>query len=90
MSNVRSKPVQPPGALVRGYRERAGLSLDDLADALKEAGSDRPSVAKLSRIENGLQPIPTDILVNLAKVMHVSVRALRPDLAAIFVKSRAA
>jgi transcriptional regulator with XRE-family HTH domain len=86
MSNVRRKARFPEGARVRAFREDAGLTLDDLADQLKRAGSKRrPSTAKLSRIENGLQPIPTDILAPLAKITRIPVGILRPDLAAMFV-----
>lgn len=91
MRNVRSKPAPSPGDLVRAYRKRAGISLDELADALKKCGLDRPpSTAKLSRIENGLQPVTTDILPGLAKITRIPARHLRPDLAKLFLASEAA
>lgn len=85
MKNVRPKPANAPGARVRAFREGAGFSLDDLADKVKRAGSKRrPSIAKLSRIENGLQPVTLDILDSLAKVTSIPAGELRPDLAAMF------
>jgi transcriptional regulator with XRE-family HTH domain len=92
MSNVRTKQRQPhPGARVRAFRESQALSLDALADQVKGAGAKRrPSIAKLSRIETGLQPIPTDILESLAKVTNIPAVELRPDLAAMFGKAGAA
>ncbi|TMJ05802.1 MAG: helix-turn-helix domain-containing protein [Alphaproteobacteria bacterium] len=92
MSNVRrAKARFPEGARVRAFRTGAGLTLDDLADQLKRAGSKRrPSTAKLSRIENGLQPVPTDILAPLAKITSIPAGILRPDLAAMFAQQSAA
>lgn len=88
MSNARPKSRPNPGARVRAFREGAGISLDDLADRLKRAGLDRrPSIAKLSRIENGLQPVTIDDLAVLAKVTNIPPGELRPDLAAMFAKS---
>jgi transcriptional regulator with XRE-family HTH domain len=91
MSNVRAKSVTSPGTLVRAFRKRADISLDDLAERIKKAGLDRPpSAAKLSRIENGLQPVTLDILPILVKVTGIPARALRPDLAAMFLRTKAA
>lgn len=91
MSNVRRKPRFPQNARVRAYREGAGLSLDDLADRLKNAGSKRrPSIAKLSRIETGLQPVTPDILASLVKITGIPAGDLRPDLAAFFGQQGAA
>ena len=85
MSNVRTKSVTPPGALVRAFRKQADISLDDLAERIKAAGCRRPpSAAKLSRIETGLQPVTLDILPFLAKATRISARALRPDVWALF------
>lgn len=72
------------GAQVRAYRERAKLSLDDLAEKLHKTGCDRPSIAKLSRIETGVQPVPLDILEPLVTVTSIPARMLRPDLAKLF------
>jgi transcriptional regulator with XRE-family HTH domain len=90
MSNVRPKPQSSPGARVRAFRKNAGISLDDLADRIKRAGCDRPSIAKLSRIETGVQPVTIDILDGLAKATGIPARELRPDLAAKFARQGAA
>lgn len=60
------------------------MSLDGLADRISKLGCDRPSIAKLSRIETGLQPVAMDILDGLAKVTGIPARELRPDIAAKF------
>lgn len=90
MTDVPShSPARAPGALIRAYRSAAGeLSLDDLADRLHQTGCDRPSIAKLSRIENGLQPVPIDLLEPLRRVAQIPARFLRPDLAKLFVSPR--
>jgi transcriptional regulator with XRE-family HTH domain len=90
MSNVRSKPRPDPGARVRAFRKERGISLDGLAERLEQIGCDRPSTAKLSRIETGLQPVPIDILDGLTKVTGIPARELRPDLAAKFGRQGAA
>jgi transcriptional regulator with XRE-family HTH domain len=77
------------GARVRAYRERAGWGQEDLCDEIKRRGPrglKRPSAAKLSRIETGLQPVPIDILETLADVTEIPAAELRPDLAAMFGK----
>lgn len=75
---------EAPGSLIRKFRERADdMSLDGLADRLAKQGLDRPSKAKLSRIETG-QPIPVDMLPALAAVTGIPPKKLRPDLAALF------
>lgn len=81
MSDVHdSVSAQSAGALLRARRERAGYSLDDLADRIELTGVDRPSTAKLSRIETGIQPVPTNLLEPLVMVARIPARMLRPDL----------
>lgn len=60
------------------------MSLDQLADRIKKLSRKRPSTAKLSRIETGIQPVPLDILEPLAKITGIPTRDLRPDLAKKF------
>jgi hypothetical protein len=67
------------GARIRAFRGDT-LSLDDLADLIRDSGCERPSAAKLSRIETGIQPVPLDILPGLKKVTGLSRKELRPDL----------
>lgn len=78
------------GARVRAWRSRAGISsLDDFADRIGERVAKRPSIAKLSRIENGLQPVPLDILPALKEMTGIAASELRPDIAAFAVEMTA-
>lgn len=63
------------GPALRTRREHGGMSLQDLADACKEAGQTADS-SQLSRIERELtQPRPR-LLLALAKVFGVEVSDL--------------
>lgn len=76
------------GAIIRESRIDRGLdTLDALADRLTIYGCDKPSLAKLSRIESGIQPVPLDILPALSAVIGVPASRLRPDLAAMFLEN---
>lgn len=68
---------------IKAYRDREGLSLKSLADKIAEQGVDRPSEAKLSRIENG-QRCPIEMLPAVEKVTGVPAKEIRPDLAKVF------
>jgi len=68
---------------VRAFRERERISLKGLADLIAAEGIDRPSEAKLSRIENG-QKCPVQLLPVLEKVSGIPAKELRPDLAKMF------
>lgn len=73
---------------VRAYREANGISLEKLADLLVLHGvpeDDKPSMAKLSRIETG-QPCPVDLLEPLERITGVPAKEIRPDLARLFLK----
>lgn len=72
------------GAAIRAFRASAGLSLEGLADKIAGEGAERPSTAKLSRIETGKQPVTTDILDALKKITDIPAKDLRPDLAKYF------
>ena len=71
------------GARVRHSRVERGYSLERLADQLAKSAGSRPSTAKLSRIETGLQPVPTDILSGLSELTGIPKSELRPDLVAL-------
>ena len=77
------------GEAVRAYRQRERLSLDRLADLIAAKGMERPSAAKLSRIETG-QPIPPELVPALEQITDVPAKDLRPDLAKMFLKGEAA
>jgi transcriptional regulator with XRE-family HTH domain len=55
------------GARVRDARRRAGMSQDDLADAI------RAEPATLSRYETAKRAFPIDTLERIAKALNVSV-----------------
>jgi transcriptional regulator with XRE-family HTH domain len=74
--------MSAPHDRIRAYRERAGMSLDELADEIAKVCGDRPSKAKMSRIETGIQPVPVDLLPALKKITGIPGEELRPDLAA--------
>jgi transcriptional regulator with XRE-family HTH domain len=69
-----------PGPKIRAFRLGKEWSLDDMADRIKEQGCDRPSAAKLSRIETRVQPVTLDILPALSKITEIPRGELRPDL----------
>lgn len=72
------------GDTIRKSRRQRGIaSLDELANRLSVFGCDKPSTAKLSRIESGIQAVPLDILPALAAVTGIPAARLRPDLAAM-------
>lgn len=76
------------GKIVRDSRIDRGIeSLDQLADRIAVFGVEKPSLAKLSRIETGIQPVPIDILPALAAIIGVPASRLRPDLAAMFLEN---
>jgi transcriptional regulator with XRE-family HTH domain len=70
-----------PGPRIRDFRLAKGWSLDDFADQIREQGYDRPSAAKLSRIETKVQPVSLDILPAISKITEIPRGELRPDLA---------
>lgn len=73
-----------PGGLIRSFRKEADLSLEEFADRIREEGCERPSVAKLSRIETDEQPVSLDILAALARITGRTAAELRPDIARLF------
>ena len=75
---------------IRAIRLAAKQTLDQLADEIATITGKRPSTAKLSRIERGLQPVPLDILPALRKITGISGRKLRPDLAEALADGEAA
>jgi transcriptional regulator with XRE-family HTH domain len=79
------------GDRIRRARKDAGYrSLDQFADRIRDTGCDRPSVAKLSRIETGDQPVTLDILLALSELTGIDPWDLRPDVAAKFARAEIA
>lgn len=71
------------GRAVREFRQRSGKSLEWLAEQIERHCGDRPSTAKLSRIETG-QDIPIGLLPTLERITSIPAARLRPDLARLF------
>jgi transcriptional regulator with XRE-family HTH domain len=71
---------------IRKWREANHYSLDHVCDLLKQQGLDRPSAAKLSRIERD-QDIPLNMLPALEAITGIPAKELRPDVAEIFCKN---
>lgn len=86
MSEVQEIHWDVIGGRIRAWREGQvpRVSLDRLADLLAEKGCQRPSAAKLSRIETGDHPAVPDILTALEDVTRIPAAEIRPDLAAMF------
>lgn len=83
--------VQTTHDRIRAARLGKGIkSLDRLADLIADQGCERPSIAKLSRIETGQQPVPRDILPALSEITGLAPEELRPDWAGAFKKTEAA
>ncbi len=73
------------GARIRAARMGAGItSLETFADLIRDSGYERPSGAKISRVETGVQPVPLDILDAVSTITKIPAKELRPDLAARF------
>lgn len=76
------------GSRIRSARESAGIpGLEQFADKIRDKGCERPSGAKISRIETGVQPVPLDIIAAVADLTGIPERELRPDLASIFIEA---
>lgn len=66
--------------LVRKWRKEQRLTLDQACDLFPQRGFDRPSIAKLSRIERD-QSVPIEDVPAVAAVTGIPAKELRPDLA---------
>ena len=66
--------------LVRQWRKGRGLTLDQACDLFPERGFERPSIAKMSRIERD-QNVPLDDVPAVAAVTGIPAKELRPDIA---------
>lgn len=70
---------------LRQWRLDRKLSLDAVCDLLHQQGLDRPSAAKLSRIERK-QKVPASLLPALVKITGIPAKEMRPDLAEQYEK----
>jgi hypothetical protein len=68
---------------IRKWRVGAELSLEQACDKFVEHGYDRPSTAKLSRIETG-QAVPVDMIEQFAAITGLSAKEISPKIAKIF------
>lgn len=68
---------------LRKWRNSKGLSLEAMCDVFAAWGLEKPSTAKLSRIERD-QHIPPDMIPAIEKITGLTARELRPDLAQLF------
>lgn len=68
---------------IRKWRLSAKLSLEEACDRFKDSGFDRPSTAKLSRIETG-QSVPLDMIPQFEVITGLSAREISPEVAKIF------
>ena len=74
--------VQTP---IRAWRVAAGHSLEHVCELIEQQGLDRPSAAKLSRIERE-QDVPPEMIPALEAITGIPAKEIRPDLAKLFLK----
>jgi len=79
---------EEPKSAIRTWRELRKLSLEDVCDLLKQQGLERPSAAKLSRIERN-QDIPPEMIPAFEAITGIPAKEQRPDLAKIFDREAA-
>lgn len=72
-----------PKSKLREWRNNLGFSLDHVCDLIRDRGLERPSAAKLSRIERD-QNIPPEMIPAIEAITDIPAKELRPDLARIF------
>jgi hypothetical protein len=68
---------------LRKWRNDQGFSLDHVCDLIRDQGLERPSAAKLSRIERD-QVIPVEMIPVIETITGIPAKEQRPDLAKIF------
>lgn len=76
MSEIAQNPL-------RKWRNDQGLSLEAACELFAARGFDKPSTAKLSRIERD-QNVPAEMIPALEAIMGIPAKELRPDLAELF------
>lgn len=74
---------EEPKSAIRAWRTARGYSLEHVCGLLEQQGLDRPSAAKLSRIERD-QDIPPEMIPAFEAITGIPAKEQRPDLAKIF------
>jgi hypothetical protein len=77
--------IENPLRKWRNERKLKGLdySLEHICELFEQAGFEKPSTAKLSRIERD-QDIPIEMIPAIEAIMGIPAKEQRPDLAKIF------
>jgi len=70
---------EKPKSKLREWRNGLGYSLDHVCDLIRDRGFERPSAAKLSRIERD-QDIPPEMIPAIEAVTGIPAKEQRPDL----------
>lgn len=81
--------TEKPKSRLRQWRNDLGYSLDHVCALIEQRGLERPSEAKLSRIERD-QDIPPEMLPAFEAITGIPAKEFRPDLAKIFDSAEAA
>lgn len=76
MSETATNPL-------RKWRNEQKLSLEQACQLFADRGFDKPSTAKLSRIERD-QSVPAEMLPAVEAITGVPAKVIRPDLAELF------
>ena len=75
-----SEPATNP---LRKWRNDQGLSLEQACELFEKRGFDKPSTAKLSRIERD-QDVPAEMIPAVEAITGIPAKEIRPDLAELF------
>ncbi len=75
-----SEPAENP---LRKWRNEQGLSLEAACELFAAAGFEKPSTAKLSRIERD-QSVPAEMIPAVEAITGIPAKNIRPDLAELF------
>jgi transcriptional regulator with XRE-family HTH domain len=73
--------------LLRKWRNAQGLSLEAACELFEKRGFQKPSTAKLSRIERD-QAVPAEMISAVEAVTGIPAKEIRPDLAELFGASQ--
>ncbi len=81
-----SETIENP---LRKWRNEQKLSLEEACQLFADRGFQKPSTAKLSRIERD-QDIPIEMIPAIEAITGIPAKDQRPDLAKIFDNAEAA